>query len=277
MSCACAPRGCATRWAGASGSTRCTAPGRLTAREIHRRARRPEQLSGAWHVRALRAGRAARPHPRRGQDRRAGDDRRAGALPCLPTTSPSSAPAPRTSGRARCRRIYDLALKDGMPLVHFGEDRRRPDPGHHGRRGVLADGTTGLYRPAPSPGADGERESSANRSRLPRSLSAASRSDRPDRGTCLAITSPRVLEGAIGEQVSLEELGGTAVHDRITGQVDLIARDGEHAVELVRRFLSYLPPNAWTRPPRHPLGEPGPGEPEALVPVDRRRAWDMRR
>src|SRR4051812_11087651 len=40
-------------------------------------------------------------------------------------------------------------------------------------------------------------------------------------GTCLAVTSPLVVEVATGEHVEGESLGGTAVHARTTGQADL--------------------------------------------------------
>ena len=70
------------------------------------------------------------------------------------------------------------------------------------------------------------------------------------RGTCLAVTSPRVFEVATGEVISFEDLGGVDVHARITGQIDQFAETDDEAYELVRRFLGYLPPNAWTPPAR---------------------------
>jgi methylmalonyl-CoA decarboxylase subunit alpha len=179
-------------------------------------------------------------------------------------------------GARKVRRIYDMALRDGVPLVHFGETggARIPD--------IMGAEAFSMMRPPAYPGRRGRRiplvtvivgESFGGSS----FLSAASDLTVQVEGTCLAITSPRVLEAATGERVTFDELGGPAVHDRITGQIDLTARDGVHAAAIVRQFLSYLPPNAWTPAPRCEPGIPGPGEPAALVPRDRRRAWDMHR
>jgi acetyl-CoA carboxylase carboxyltransferase component len=96
-------------------------------------------------------------------------------------------------------------------------------------------------------------------------------------GTCLAVTSPLVVEVATGEQVTMQELGGSDVHARLTGQIDLAVDTPEQAYAAVRRFLSYLPSNAWTRPARVAgSGEPAPDrELAALVPARRSRAHDM--
>lgn len=60
------------------------------------------------------------------------------------------------------------------------------------------------------------------------------------RGTCMALTSPRVLAIGTTEQISFEELGGVDVHWR-NGQIDVAADDLETLDAAVRRFLSYLP------------------------------------
>jgi acetyl-CoA carboxylase carboxyltransferase component len=99
------------------------------------------------------------------------------------------------------------------------------------------------------------------------------------RGTCLAVTSPLVVEMATGEHIEMEDLGGTRVHERVTGQVDVAVDTPENAYATVRRFLSYLPPNAWTRAPRAARAgaiEPDP-ELGSLVPERRSRAYDMTR
>jgi acetyl-CoA carboxylase carboxyltransferase component len=99
------------------------------------------------------------------------------------------------------------------------------------------------------------------------------------RGTCLAVTSPLVVEMATGEAIDQEALGGVDVHARTTGQIDAIADTPQDAYALVRRFLALLPPNAAQRAPRGPSGarlEPDPELPD-LVPRRRSRAYDMTR
>ena len=101
------------------------------------------------------------------------------------------------------------------------------------------------------------------------------------RGSVLAVTSPRVFEIATGEIVSFEELGGVDVHAKTTGQIDLGVDSYEDAYKAVKQWLSYLPSNAWTPPPR---GEPmtkSRWEPDHeltdFIPVKRRRGYDMRK
>ena len=72
------------------------------------------------------------------------------------------------------------------------------------------------------------------------------------RGSVLAITSPRVIEVATGQQVSNETLGGADVHDRRTGQIDLAVDTVDDAYEAIRRFLSFMPSRAGNcRPALH--------------------------
>ncbi len=99
------------------------------------------------------------------------------------------------------------------------------------------------------------------------------------RGTCLAVTSPLVVEMATGEAIEQEQLGGVDVHARTTGQIDATADTPEDAYALVRRFLALLPAHAGQRAPRGPAGvrlDPDPELP-ALVPRRRSRAYDMTR
>jgi acetyl-CoA carboxylase carboxyltransferase component len=98
------------------------------------------------------------------------------------------------------------------------------------------------------------------------------------RGSALAVTSPRVVEVATGERVTMEALGGVDVHDRVTGQIDLAVDSADAACEALRAFLSYLPshrdgvvPRAASRADRSP-------DPElaALVPSRRSQTYDVR-
>jgi len=93
------------------------------------------------------------------------------------------------------------------------------------------------------------------------------------------VAGPAVVERALGEQKTKEELGGAAVHER-SGVVDAVAADEEEVFDLVRRFLSYLPPNVWQAPPRRePDDDPERCEESLLsaVPRNRRRVYAMRR
>jgi 3-methylcrotonyl-CoA carboxylase beta subunit len=68
---------------------------------------------------------------------------------------------------------------------------------------------------------------------------------------------PPLVKAATGEDVSAEDLGGAAVHARISGVADHEALDDEHALALGRQIVASLawrkPDPPWTRlPPRPP-------------------------
>jgi acetyl-CoA carboxylase carboxyltransferase component len=75
------------------------------------------------------------------------------------------------------------------------------------------------------------------------------------KGAIMAVSGPPVLAAATGEVVTGEEIGGWELHARSTGQVDLVADDEKHCMELVRRVLAYLPNNADELPPIVPTGD----------------------
>ena len=97
------------------------------------------------------------------------------------------------------------------------------------------------------------------------------------RGSVLAVTSPRVIEVATGQQVSNETLGGADVHDRRTGQIDLAVDTDDDAYDAIRRFLSFMPSRAGELPPRLPSGVVAPDDAiAAVVPTKRTQTYDMR-
>ncbi|MEM9725773.1 MAG: carboxyl transferase domain-containing protein [Pseudomonadota bacterium] len=94
----------------------------------------------------------------------------------------------------------------------------------------------------------------------------------------ILIAGPAVVARAMGETLTKEELGGAAVHGK-NGTVDNVADDEREALGQLRAFLSYLPSNVWETPPVAPCDDPSDRAEEALlalVPKDRRRAFDMR-
>ncbi len=97
------------------------------------------------------------------------------------------------------------------------------------------------------------------------------------------IAGPAVVERALGEQLTKDELGGPKVHLK-SGVVDLLADDEAHAMTLIRRFLAYLPPNVHALPPRAETSGPDADDPNRreeslldIVPRERRKVYKMRR
>jgi acetyl-CoA carboxylase carboxyltransferase component len=89
------------------------------------------------------------------------------------------------------------------------------------------------------------------------------------------LTGPAVVRDALGEEIDATALGGTRVHDR-NGVCHLVERDEATAARRVRDLLRYLPSSAAMQPPRAATVEAELGDPAAFVPVEPRRAYDIR-
>ena len=174
----------------------------------------------------------------------------------------------------KVHRAWTMAENDGVPIVVFGETAGARIPDIMGSAGFAAIPTSvqtprRLRRVPLVTVITGDSFGGSS------FVSAGSDLTIQLRGTCLAITAPRVLEMAMGETPTMEELGGVEVHSRVTGQIGLVAEDEAQAYEQVKRFLSYLPSNMWTPPPRAVSVEPETKDVAGQMPANRRRAYDM--
>ena len=89
---------------------------------------------------------------------------------------------------------------------------------------------------------------------------------------------PVVAMAGLGEAPDKEELGGARLQAR-AGAVDNIASDEDDALDQLKRFLAFLPANAWEAPPVSEASDPADRrEPEliSIVPRDPRRPYKMR-
>src|SRR6266850_7125469 len=57
------------------------------------------------------------------------------------------------------------------------------------------------------------------------------------------ITGPDVIKTVTHEDVTKDELGGAMTHNRISGVAHFIAETDQHALQLVRELLSFIPSN----------------------------------
>jgi acetyl-CoA carboxylase carboxyltransferase component len=95
----------------------------------------------------------------------------------------------------------------------------------------------------------------------------------------ILIAGPAVVQRAMGEKKTKEELGGAQVHTR-NGTVDNAAEDEPDSLRQIQQFLRYLPDSVWDLPPVQACDDPADRREEYLleiVPRERRRAFDMRR
>src|SRR6267378_1239995 len=92
----------------------------------------------------------------------------------------------------------------------------------------------------------------------------------------LYVGSPRMVEMAIGEKTTLEELGGALMHCKVSGCGDVLATSDEDAIALARRYLTYMPQSYRDVPAASAAAEPKPGRSiDEIVPYDQRKYFDM--
>lgn len=92
------------------------------------------------------------------------------------------------------------------------------------------------------------------------------------------ITGPAVIKEVLGETVTMEELGGAKIHSEVSGVTDLVAKDDEECLSMIRRLVGFLPLNFESAPPRK---QPTDGPDRSvdslvkLVPDDMKRAYNI--
>lgn len=91
---------------------------------------------------------------------------------------------------------------------------------------------------------------------------------------------PPVVERGMGIKVDKEDLGGSAIHTRESGVINNEAKDEEEALDLARRFLSYMPSSVFETPPVIDCDDPRDRAEEELlsiIPRERRRVYKVRK
>jgi methylmalonyl-CoA decarboxylase subunit alpha len=93
--------------------------------------------------------------------------------------------------------------------------------------------------------------------------------------------SPRMAEMVIGEQVTLDEMGGARMHTGVSGCGHQLVESDEDGIAVAKRYLGYMPQNWETHPPESPPPA-GSAEPasetsiEEIVPEDENKPFDMK-
>ncbi len=96
----------------------------------------------------------------------------------------------------------------------------------------------------------------------------------------MALGGRHLVKAAVGEDVTEEEMGGSAVHCKVSGVADLEVASDEECLRTVRDYLSFFPLHNGERPPVRPSSDPIDRRVDELydiVPTAPRRAYDMRK
>ncbi len=192
--------------------------------------------------------------------------------------------SPSPGGLRKSVYAEDLACQSRLPLVRFlqggggsvtgasGKGRARPDP-VTSRHRFASIGRAMAQAPVVSAAVGAVAG-------FPAARLVASHFSVMTRGSAqVMVAGPAVVERALGEKLSKEELGGAAVHGR-NGVVDNVVEDEAEAVDAIRRFLAYLPTNVWELPPVVACDDPRERCEEdllSLVPRERRKVYPARR
>jgi methylmalonyl-CoA carboxyltransferase large subunit len=98
------------------------------------------------------------------------------------------------------------------------------------------------------------------------------------RGAQMFITGPAVIKQVTGENVSAEDLGGPMNQMAKAGNIHFIAENDQHAAEIARKLLSFLPSNNLEDPPMRPHNGNVAYDDQLIdiVPDDPKRGYDMR-
>ncbi|MGE3995740.1 MAG: acyl-CoA carboxylase subunit beta [Variibacter sp.] len=89
---------------------------------------------------------------------------------------------------------------------------------------------------------------------------------------------PPVVQRSLGLKLDREELGGAKIAVDSGGTIDNVADSEDEAVDMVRRFLSYMPQNVWEQPPIADCNDPVDRCDDALasiIPRHRRTPYNM--
>ena len=94
------------------------------------------------------------------------------------------------------------------------------------------------------------------------------------------ICGPDVIRAATGQTASLDQFASADAHAQISGNIHLIAEDDQHALDLARKLLDYLPSNNLSDPPHRMNAtialteDPGMND---IIPDDPKSPLDMQK
>jgi acetyl-CoA carboxylase carboxyltransferase component len=94
----------------------------------------------------------------------------------------------------------------------------------------------------------------------------------------MAIGGPYLVEEMVGEKVSEDDLGGSKIHNDISGVADAEYPDDKACIAGVREYLGFFPSHNGEKPPRKTTSDPITRGDEALldvIPDNPKRAYDM--
>jgi acetyl-CoA carboxylase carboxyltransferase component len=91
------------------------------------------------------------------------------------------------------------------------------------------------------------------------------------------ITGPEVIKTVLGEEISMEDLGGARVHSEVTGNAHFFAMSEEECFDQIKKLITFIP---WNNGKKAMMFTPGEPKPEyninKIVPEDPTMPYDVK-
>jgi methylmalonyl-CoA decarboxylase subunit alpha len=99
-----------------------------------------------------------------------------------------------------------------------------------------------------------------------------------DKISKMFITGPEVIKSVLGEEISMEELGGARVHSEITGNAHFFAESEQECLQQIKKLVSYIPWNNTKKADPFPKKAPKIRQYKIddIIPTDPREPYDVR-
>ncbi|MCK5464737.1 MAG: acyl-CoA carboxylase subunit beta [Bacteroidales bacterium] len=98
-----------------------------------------------------------------------------------------------------------------------------------------------------------------------------------DKISKMFITGPEVIKTVLGEEISMEDLGGARVHSEITGNAHFYSTSEEECFEQIKKLITFIPWSNLQKAKKFPPKDPNPKyNIEKIVPGDPTQPYDVR-
>jgi acetyl-CoA carboxylase carboxyltransferase component len=98
-----------------------------------------------------------------------------------------------------------------------------------------------------------------------------------DKISKMFITGPEVIKTVLGEEISMEDLGGARIHSEISGNAHFFSRNEEECFEQIKKLITFIPCNNTVKAKALETVEPDRKyNPEEIVPDDPTMPYDVK-
>ncbi|MCK4407664.1 MAG: acyl-CoA carboxylase subunit beta, partial [Bacteroidales bacterium] len=99
-----------------------------------------------------------------------------------------------------------------------------------------------------------------------------------DKISKMFITGPEVIKTVLGEEISMEELGGALVHSEITGNAHFYAESEQECFDQIKQLISFIPWSNKKKADSFPKKAPKSKKYkiDSVIPTDPRQPYDVR-